>query len=196
MATATNPYRVIGTRPVRPDGVDKVTGRAEYGADVHLPRMLHARFKTSPHAHAIIKKIDASKALALPGVEAVVVGTDFPDAMSEERVGGGGGTPRKFLIGNFIAVDKVLYYGHAVAAVAATDPHIAEDALALIEVEYEVLPPVMTALEAMEPTAAILHPSLRTAEPTGSAAPADPNAQTNVASHIQLAMGDIEAGFA
>ena len=196
MATATNPYRVIGTRPVRPDGIDKVTGRAEYGADIHLPRMLHARFKGSPHAHAIIKRIDASKALALPGVEAVVIGTDFPDAMSDERVGGGGGTPRRFLIGNFMAVDKALYYGHPVAAVAATDPHIAEDALALIEVEYEVLPPVLTAMQAMAPDSAILHPGLRTAEPMGAPAAANPDAQTNVASHIQIAMGDVEAGFA
>src|SRR5262245_65946468 len=90
-------YRVIGTRPIRPDGVDKVTGRANYGADVHLPRMLHARLKKSPHAHAVIKRIDASKALALPGVEAVVTAADFPDVTDERTGNGPGATTRKFL---------------------------------------------------------------------------------------------------
>ena len=187
-------YRVLRTRPVRPDGIDKVTGRAQYGADVQLPRMLFARLKKSPHAHAIIKRIDTSKALALPGVEAIVTAADFPD-VTDEMVPGMVPIPRKFLIGNFMAVDKALYWGHPVAAVAATSPHIAEDALDLIEVEYEVLPPVMSAQQAMEPGAPILHPGLRTAEPLGAAG-ADPNAQTNVASHLQVAMGDVDSAFA
>src|SRR5690349_5872874 len=75
---ASKEYRVIGTRPIRPDGTDKVTGRATYGADVHLTNMLYGRVKRSPHAHARIKKIDTSKALALPGVKAVVTAADFP----------------------------------------------------------------------------------------------------------------------
>ena len=187
-------FRVLHTRPVRPDGMEKVTGKATYGADVNLPRMLFARLKKSPHAHAIIKSIDYSKALALPGVEAVVTAADFPD-VDDTMVPGMVPIPRKFLIGNFIAVDKALYWGHPVAAVAATSPHIAEDALDLIEVEYEVLPPVMSAQQAMEPGATILHPGLKTAQPMGT--PADTtNAPTNVASHLQIAMGDVEAAFA
>src|SRR5262245_427954 len=105
MTTADPQYRVIGTRPVRPDGIEKVTGKALYGADMTLPRMLFARLKTSPHAHAIIKRIDASKALALPGVEAVVTAADFPNVT---------GDARKLLIGNFIATDKALFHGHVV----------------------------------------------------------------------------------
>src|SRR5262245_54071061 len=180
--SAESPFKVIGTRPVRPDGVDKVTGNANYGADVHLPRMLYARLKKSPHAHAIIKKIDASKALALPGVEAVVVGTDFPNVDMDSP----GGATRRFLIGNFMAIDKALFYGHPVAAVAATSIHIAEDALDLIEVEYEVLPPVMSAMRSLEADAPILHPKLRTTEPMGSA-PA-PDVPTNVATHLHMAL--------
>ncbi len=196
MTTTENTYRIVGTSPVRPDGIDKVTGHANYAADVHLPQMLHARLVRSPHAHAIIKKIDVSKALALPGVQAAVIGTDFPDALSDEQsVGGmGNGTPRRFLVGNFMAVDKAVYYGHPVAAIAATSPHIAEDAIALVEVEYEVLEPVMSAIRAMEPGAPILHPQVRTAEPVG-ATPA-PDVQTNIASHLQMVLGDIDAGFA
>ncbi|MSQ42130.1 MAG: xanthine dehydrogenase family protein molybdopterin-binding subunit [Dehalococcoidia bacterium] len=193
MTATVDGFRIIGTRPVRPDGIDKVTGRAEYGADVHLPRMLYARLKRSPHAHAIIKRIDASKALALPGVEAVVTSADFQDV--HDRTPGAQGQPRDFVIGNFIAVDKALFYGHPVAAVCATSPHIAEDALALIDVEYEVLPPVMSARRAMEPDAPILHSSLRTAEPPGAPANPNPEAHTNVASHLQVAIGDVDAAF-
>jgi xanthine dehydrogenase molybdenum-binding subunit len=186
-------YRLLGTAPIRPDGVDKVTGRANYAADVFLPRMLYGRLKRSPYAHAIIKKIDASKALALPGVEAVVTSADF-DTTDEIAGSGFGAQNRQYLVGNFLAFEKVLFYGHPVAAVAATSPHIAEDALDLIEVEYEVLEPVMDARRAIEPGAPILHPRLRTAEPVGSA-PA-PDSQTNVASHLQMILGDIDAGFA
>ena len=186
-STADTKYRVLGTRPIRPDGIEKVTGRALYGADMQLPRMLFARLKTSPHAHAIIKKIDVSKALALPGVEAVVTAADFPNVTSDQR---------KFLIGNFIATDKVLFHGHVVAAIAASTIHAAEDALDLIEVEYEVLEPVMTVQRAMQPDAPVLHASMRTAEPMGAPKTGNEDKPTNIASHVQLAMGDVEAAFA
>src|SRR5690606_20803504 len=78
MTTVEQQYRVIGTNPVRPDGVDKVTGRAVYGADVRVSGRLIGRVKRSPHAHAIVKRIDTSKALALPGVLAVITNEDFP----------------------------------------------------------------------------------------------------------------------
>ncbi len=193
MTTVAKDYRLVGTAPIRPDGIDKVTGRANYAADVFLPRMLHARLKRSPHAHAIIKRIDVSKALALPGVEAVVTSADF-DTTDEMAGAGFGAQNRRYLVGNFIAIDKALFYGHPVAAVAATSPHIAEDALDLIEVEYEVLEPVMSAHRSLEPDAPILHAKLRTAEPMGSA-PA-PDVPTNVATHLHMELGDIEKGFA
>ena len=210
MTTTASKYRIVGTSPVRPDGVDKVTGHADYGADIKIPGMLYARLKTSPHAHAIIKKIDYSKALALPGVHAVVIGTDFPEPNDDLVPSGPGTVRRRFLIGNFMAVDKVTFYGHPVAAVAATSWHIAEDALDLIEVEYEVLPAVISAHDAIKPGAPILHPQIRTQEPLGAVkGEADENGMaetgsmigssdqpTNVASHLQSVLGDVNVGFA
>ena len=130
-------FKVIGTRPIRHDGVDKVTGRARYGADISLPGMLHAKVLRSPHAHARIKAIDASAALALPGVKAVITGADFPDVPPELVQVGENFINARNLSMNIMARDKVLYDGHAVAAVAATSPHIAEEAVKLIKVEYE-----------------------------------------------------------
>ena len=127
--------RVVGTRPVRPDGVDKVTGRAAFGADLRLPGMLHGRIKRSPHAHARILRIDTARAAALPGVLAVVTSADFPEIPSEEAFVGEGPINFRDLSANILARGKALYDGHAVAAVAATSPAIAEAALDLIEVE-------------------------------------------------------------
>src|SRR3974377_457754 len=138
-ATA-RPFKWVGTRPVRPDGVPKVTGRALYGAALAMPGMLVGRILRSPHAHARIRSIDTSKAAALPGVKAVVTSTDFTEQKFEyvgpERVA------RNFwhMTRNTMAREKALYEGHAVAAVAATSKAIADEALALIAVDYEVLP--------------------------------------------------------
>ncbi len=208
MTTAPK-YRLLGQSPVRPDGIDKVTGHADYGADIKLQGMLYAKLKTSPHAHAIIKKIDYSKALALPGVHAVVIGTDFPDPDDTLVPSGPGTVARRYLIGNFMAVDKVTFYGHPVAAVAATSWHIAEDALDLIEVEYEVLPAVTSALDAVKASAPIIHPQIRTQEPLGAVkGEADENGMaetgemgssekpSNVASHLQSVLGDVNKAFA
>jgi CO/xanthine dehydrogenase Mo-binding subunit len=123
-------------RPIRPDGVDKVTGRAQFGADLNLPNMIYGRVLRSPHAHARIKRIDTSRAKAMPGVFAVVCGADFPQAEHGE-IGGEGGGDISDLAKNIMARDKVLYHGHAVAAVAARSQQVAEQALAAIEVEYE-----------------------------------------------------------
>jgi xanthine dehydrogenase molybdenum-binding subunit len=190
MSTKTD-FSVVGTRPVRPDGLDKVTGRANYGADLALPGMLYGKVLRSPHAHARIRGIDTTAASALPGVRAVVTGADFPSP------GGGiaasGETPASFrdLARNFMARDKVLYHGHAVAAVAATTTHIAQQALRLIEVDYEVLPHVLDVRVAMAKGAPILHEDLRT---TGLAdAPDEP---TNIGSYSSHQRGDLEAGFA
>src|SRR5947207_1998204 len=150
MPVETRKYRVIGTRPVRPDGVDKVAGRAVYGADVQLPRMVHGKVLRSPHAHARIKAIDTSMAAALPGVLAVVTGADLPECAASARLGELGEVNLRHLSNNILAQDRVLYAGHPVAAVAATSPHVAAEAIRLIEVDYELLPPVMDVRKAME----------------------------------------------
>ena len=200
MVATDKPYRVIGTRPVRPDGADKVTGRAEYGADVKFPRMAHGRTLRSPIAHGYIKSIDTSKAEALPGVLAVVTGKDLPDPGERIVPTIRGLTPLKWIRGAIIALDKVLYRGHPVAAVAATDQHIAEDALDLIEVEYEELPPVLDVQEAMSEAAPVLHDDMRTEElitaVMGAAGETVMDRPTNVAKHVELSIGDVEAAFA
>lgn len=187
-------YRVIGTRPIRPDGVDKVTGRARYGADVPLSGLLEGAVLRSPYAHARIVNINVSKAEALPGVHAVVTHRDMPEIGSRIADLGEGMFNMQHLARNVLAKDKVLYKGHAVAAVAADSIHIAEDALRLIEVEYDVLPPVLDVREAMTDDAPILHDDLRTQ--AFAAAPEDaPDRPTNVAKHFRHESGDVEAGF-
>jgi xanthine dehydrogenase molybdenum-binding subunit len=199
--TATKTYAVIGTRPIRPDGADKVTGRAQYGADIRLPRMLYGKILRSPHAHARIKSIDASRALALPGVKAVVTAAELPQPSGRVTdLGEGAMINPRFMSNNCLARDKVLYKGHAVAAVAATSPHIAEEALALIDVDYEVLPAVLTAQEAMREDAPILHerlmplanPNIR---PGGLREDDDPGPGSNVANHFVYEIGDVAQGF-
>jgi xanthine dehydrogenase molybdenum-binding subunit len=193
---ATNEYKVIGTRPIRHDGTDKVTGRAQYGADVRLTGMLYGKVKRSPHAHAVIKKIDTSRARALKGVHAVVARADFPPASDEIiETDEAGYTPLPWVVDRVMASKKALFRGHAIAAVAATDPHIAEDALDLIDVEYEVLPSVSNVREAMLDVAPILHENLRTRELAPLAEPA-PDRPTNIAAHRQFALGDVAKGFA
>ena len=125
--------------------------------------MLYGAVLRSPHAHARIKRLDTSKAAALPGVFAVATNADFPQVESSTMSIGEGTANPVWLIDNLLAGAKVLYHGHAVAAVAAIDQHVAEDALQLIEVEYEVLPAVVDVREAMLDTAPILHDDLRTA---------------------------------
>ena len=186
-STTTDNFKVIGTRPIRHDGVDKVTGRAKYGADYAFPGMLHGKVLRSPHAHANIKSINIDKALKLPGVKAIVTGKDLPKAENKLEQAGEMVINPMYLSMNILAHDKVLYDGHAIAAVAATSPHIAEEALRLIEVEYEVLPPVMTVDVATKPGAPILLKDLRNKE--------EGDKQTNVAQHYQFKRGDVEAGF-
>src|SRR5271163_4692313 len=154
--------KIVGTRPIRPDGVDKVVGRANFGADMKMPGMLHGRIKRSPHPHARILKINAAKALALPGVRAVVTSADFPEITSQEAFVGEGPMNFRDLSRNIMARDKVLYEGHAVAAVAALSPAIAAEAIELIEVEYEVLPHVIDVEAAMAADAPLLHDDLLT----------------------------------
>jgi CO/xanthine dehydrogenase Mo-binding subunit len=183
-------FKVVGTRPIRPDGVDKVTGRATFGADFFMPGMLVGRIVRSPHAHARIVKIDASKALAIPGVKAVVTGADFPDIPSEEAFVGEGPTNFRDLAHNCMARDKALYEGHAVAGVAALTPEAADAAVAAMDITYEVLPHVIDVEEAMAEGAPVLHADMFTqgVDPK----PAKPS---NVAKRIQFALGDVDAAF-
>jgi xanthine dehydrogenase molybdenum-binding subunit len=186
-STTTGNFKVIGTRPIRHDGADKVTGRAKYGADYAFPGMLHGKVLRSPHAHANIKSINIDKALKLPGVRAIATAKDLPQAENKLEQAGEMTINPMYLSMNILAHDKVLYDGHAIAAVAATSPHIAEEAVRLIEVEYEVLPPVMTVDVAMKNGSGILLKDLRNKE--------EGDKQTNVAQHYQFKRGDIEAGF-
>jgi CO/xanthine dehydrogenase Mo-binding subunit len=183
--------KVVGTRPIRPDGVDKVTGKAQYGADFVMPGQLIGKVKRSPHAHARIVKIDATKALALPGVKAVVTAADFPDLASQEMEGGEAGGDLRDLAHNVIARGKVLYEGHALAAVAANSASIADNALALIEVTYEVLPHVIEVEDAMADGAPVLHSDLFT-----KGLPEKPTKASNIAAVNKFGRGDLEAGFA
>jgi CO/xanthine dehydrogenase Mo-binding subunit len=184
-------YRVIGTRPIRHDGVDKVTGRALYGADVQMAGLLHGRVLRSPHAHARIRGIDARKALALAGVEAVVTSADLADPGDKIAELGEGAVNLKHLSSNVLARGKVVYKGQPVAAIAATSPHLAEEALALIAVDYEPLPPVTDVRAAMKEGAPLLHDDLVT-ESLGRST----GKPSNVAKHFQFKLGDIAKGFA
>ena len=181
---------VVGTRPVRPDGADKVTGRANFGADLRLPGMLVGRVKRSPHPHARILGIDTSAARALPGVKAVVTGADFPALAAIAIEAGEGAATLRDVSLNCMARDKALYVGHAVAAVAATSAGIAEAALALIEVRYETLPHVIDVEAAMASDAPLLHDDLFT-----KGVKPRPDRPSNVAERIALGRGDVAAVF-
>ena len=201
MVLATQEYNVVGKRPIRPDGADKVTGKAMYGADINLPGMLHGRVLRSPHAHARIKSLNTSRAAAYPGVKAVITGAELiqPSGRASELVEGAMSN-MKFLSNNVMATDKALYKGHAIAAVAATSPHVAEQALSLIDVEYEVLPPVMDAKDAMKGDAPLLHDRLASMSTASIRAGGvldddDPAPGTNVANHFEFTLGDLEEGF-
>ena len=191
MVLATKTYDVVGTRPIRHDGADKVTGRALYGADFDTAGMLHGHVLRSPHAHARIKSIDTSAAEAMPGVLAVVTNADFTGDDDAIVDFGEGATSLKWLRDNVLASDKALYKGHAIAGVAAVNPHVAEEAVGAIEVDYEVLPPAITVEDAMKDDAPILHDDLKTEE-LGE----QTDKVSNIAQHFQHKKGDTAKGFA
>jgi CO/xanthine dehydrogenase Mo-binding subunit len=185
-------YRVLGTRPLRPDGPDKVTGRANYGADFALPGMLVGAVLRSPHAHARILSIDASAALAIPGVEAVVTGADLP-TFDHTWVGvSTTGIDHWDWACNCIARDRVLYHGHAVAAVAATSPALAREAAQRIDVRYEVLPAVLDIDQALAEGAPVLHPGY---EQKGDCDSLPPGSH-NIVGRVEYGRGDPEQSFA
>ena len=183
--------KVVGTSPVRPDGVPKVTGQAQYGADYSLPGMLWAKVLRSPHAHARILSVDTSKAAALPGVKGIILGSDFPDHpfdyVGPERVA----QNYWHMTRNIMAREKALFEGHAIAAVAATTSAIAAEAVSLIEVKYEVLPHCIDVEDAMKPDAPLLFEDMitRGVEPA-------PSKPSNISKRLEFSVGDIAAGFA
>ena len=193
-------FDVIGTRPIRHDGPDKVTGRARYAADIHPPGWLVGKVLRSPHAHARIRGIDATRALAIPGVKAVVTSADFPEVSAEIADQEEGATVNYgFYSRNVMAREKALYVGHAVAAVAATSAGAAEEALAALDVDFEVLPPVLNADDAMRDDAPVLHERLVTlANPNlRQGGWGDANAKpSNVSNRFEFRLGDPDTGFA
>jgi CO/xanthine dehydrogenase Mo-binding subunit len=182
--------KVVGTRPIRPDGVDKVTGRALYAADTRAAGMLWGKVLRSPHAHARIVSINTAKAEQLPGVHAVVTAADFPEISNEVAFVGEGPMNFRDLSHNVMARGKVLYEGHAVAAVAAATQAIADEALALIDVKYDVLPFVIDVDEAMADGAPVLHEDMFTAGVNPK-----PTKPSNIAKVVTFKKGDAEAGF-
>ena len=177
-------FNSVGTRPLRPDGIDKVTGRARYGADFNMPGQLVARVLRSPHAHARIKGIDTSKAEAVKGVKAIVTAADMPDLTDGDEA-------LFAILDNCMAREKAMYDGHAVAAVAAIDESSAKAALKLIKVDYEVLPHVVDVDAAMMADAPVLNDTIFTqgVEPA-------PSKPSNVANRSEFGHGDVDAGFA
>jgi xanthine dehydrogenase molybdenum-binding subunit len=190
MVVEAKQYKVIGTRPIRPDGADKVTGRAQYGADVHLTGTLYGRVLRSPLAHARIVRIDTSRAEALPGVKAVATANDLPAARDAIEELGESSANLRELSNNVLAHQKVLYRGHAIAAVAATSPHIAQEALDLIDVEFEPLPPVIDVRDAMREDAPLINENQHTKSLSGPS-----EKPSNIAQHLHLEIGDVEEGF-
>ncbi len=183
--------KIVGTRPARPDGVDKVTGRARFGADYNLPGQLIGKALRSPHAHARIVSIDVSAALALPGVKAVVTRDDFAEMPDEMAPVGELMINFRDVTRNMMAREKVLYDGHPLAAVAATSESVARAALALIKVEYEVLPHVIDVVEAMRPDAPLLNENQYT-----QGVKPKPERPSNIAKRLEFGRGDVAAGFA
>ena len=184
-------FRILGSTPIRPDGLDKVTGRANFGDDIHLPNMLHAKVLRSSLPHARIKSIDTSAAEALPGVHAVITGKDMPAVNTEMAgAGEGGETNMQDIADNCIAKDTVFYDGHAIAAVAAENPHSAEEAVKLIKVEFEELPFVQDVCEAVAEGSVVLHEDFVPGAFLFPTQKALPNA-----GRLQLAVGDLDKGF-
>jgi CO/xanthine dehydrogenase Mo-binding subunit len=181
---AFTPNKWIGQRTIRPDGVDKVTGRAAFAADTTMPGMIWGKILRSPHPHARIRKIDTSKAEQLPGVKAVITARDVVDFPLDKSVMLGIQDMR-WMCRNVMARENALFPGHPVAAVAATTEAIAAQACALIDVDYEVLPWSIEIDDALKPDAPILH-EFNTFEDKPS----------NITGKQEVKKGDIAAGFA
>ena len=167
-------FQVVGGAHRKVDGLAKATGQAVYADDIQLPGMLHAKTLRSPHPHARIVSIDTSRAEALAGVHAVITGRDMPI-----KYGVIPWTPDE----NALAVDKVRFIGDEVAAVAAIDEDTAEEALELIDVEYELLPAYYDPREALENCTTAIHENVKKPE------------RGNLSKRVELDFGDVDGGF-
>jgi CO/xanthine dehydrogenase Mo-binding subunit len=184
----------VGKPVPRIDGVGKVTGQTIFADDMSFPHMLHAKILGSLHAHARIKSIDASAARKYPGVEAVITSADLPDYNVNP-------SNRRGIV---FAEDEVLFYGQPLAGVLASNPHVAEAALELIEVEYEPLPAVLDPLAAMEDGSPQVRSAVSDVDRSEEQGHVTIEAEqeeaegkaSNVASTINFNRGDVEAGFA
>src|SRR5918992_2653987 len=174
-------FKVLEKNHPRVDAREKVTGRATYAADVYLPRMLLCKILPSTRSHARILKIDTSKAAQLPGVRAVITGPDYPDLHF-----GSGALKDRYIM----ARNEVFYVGEPIAAVAADDEVTAQEALDLIEVEYEDLPAVINPLEALKAGAPTVHSNLPDFEGFGFALGSE-----NVCTLLDADRGDVDQAF-
>ena len=189
---APSRYKWVGTRPIRPDGVPKVTGRAMYGADLAMAGALYGKIIRSPHAHARIRSIDASKALTAARGQGGHYRRRFPRPQIRVcRARSGSRQNFWHITRNVMAREKALYEGHAVAAIAAIDKATADEAAELIDIDYEVLPHVIDVDEAMAPDAPLLFEDMitRGVEPT-------PTKPSNISKRLEFAIGDLDKGFA
>jgi CO/xanthine dehydrogenase Mo-binding subunit len=191
----TRDVRGVGLSIPRPDGPEKVTGQVQYVADLKPRGLLHARLLRSPHAHARILRIDVSRARALPGVRAVLTAADIPELQHRAKT-------RAHAV---LAIDRVVFVGQPVAAVAADEPAIADEALDLIEVEYEVLPAAVDPLQSMKPGAPPVADTGTEADTSeaqahgsvaGVATEARPAKAVNISQQARLQRGDVAEGFA
>jgi xanthine dehydrogenase molybdenum-binding subunit len=150
----TTDFAIVGASPVKLDGLEKVTGAAKYAADITLPGLLYGKIKRSPHPHARLVRVDPGRALALAGVKAVLTSDNVPRVKHK-----GAPAPRAggLVADQYILAEKVRYVGDGVAAVAAISEDIAEEALDLIDIEYELLPAVFDVEAAMQPDAPKIH---------------------------------------
>ena len=174
----------IGQRTIRPDGMDKVTGRAQFAADTSMPGMIWGKVLRSPHPHARIKSINTKKAEALPGVKAVVTSRDIVDFTIEKGAVMLGIQDMRWMCRNVMAREKALFPGHPVAAVAATTEAIAAEACKLIEVDYEVLPWAIEIDDALKPDAPILHEFNKFE-----------GKPSNITGKLEVKKGDVAEGF-
>jgi len=182
MAVTDKLPELIGKSPLRIDVQEKVTGAAVYTDDIQFGKnLLHARVKRSPHPHALIKKIDTSKAEALPGVKVIVTGKDFPN-----RIG------LYLKDKNIFATERVRFVGEAVVGVAAVSEEIAEKAVELIDVEYELLEPVFDPIYGASPEAPLIHPDMGEYEVANFIFP---KPGTNISNHFKIRKGDVESAW-
>src|SRR6476620_3777872 len=174
----------IGQRTIRPDGMDKVTGRAQFAADTNMPGMIWGKVLRSPHPHARIKSINTARAEKLPGVMAVVTAKDVVDFPIEKGAVMLGIQDMRWMCRNVMARERALFHGHPVAAVAAISQAVAAEALKLIKVDYELLPWASSVKEALTPDATPLHDHVKF-----------DGKPSNIAGTLEHKKGDIEAGF-